>query len=206
MNKRRLHHVWTRLRFIKPWYFLAIAVVSGAVCVFALRANNEHMVKLRSAVYAADRKGSGVQKALDDLQAYVTAHMNTDLSTGTSVYPPIQLKYTYQRLVQAKQNAAIAVDSSTQLYTSAQNYCQAKIPIGFSGGYRVPCIEQYIQSHGGTVAPSAATIPTALYEFSFVSPAWSPDLAGWSLVIALLSGVLFVITSVARRWFRRTVR
>lgn len=165
------------------------------------------MVKLRSAVYTADRNGVGVQKALNDLQAYVTAHMNTDLSTGNnSVYPPIQLKYTYQRLLQAKEKSAVAAQSNTQLYTEAQNYCHAKIPHGFGGGYRVACVEQYVESHGGTVAPSTISVPTALYEFSFVSPSWSPDLAGWSLVVTLLSGVLFIVTFIARWWIRRTVR
>src|SRR5688572_22368654 len=100
MDKRHLHHVWTRFRLIKPWYFLVLAIISGAICVISLRANNQHMLELRAAVYTADKAGSDTKKPLQDLQAYVTTHMNTDLSAGnTSVYPPIQLKYTYERLV-----------------------------------------------------------------------------------------------------------
>src|SRR5438309_954520 len=107
MNKRHLHHIWTRLRYVKPWYFLALAILSGVVCVFALRANNEHMIKLRQAVYDADKDNTDIQKPLRDLQAYVTTHMNADLSTGqATVYPPIQLKYTYQRLVQSQNSQA----------------------------------------------------------------------------------------------------
>src|SRR5438105_3803142 len=78
MNKRRLHHLWTKLRIIKPWYFLVLALVSGVVCVFALRANNEHMIRLRDAVYSADKNNTDVQQALRNLQAYVTSHMNTN--------------------------------------------------------------------------------------------------------------------------------
>src|SRR5689334_22373181 len=93
MNKRKLHHVGTRLNSVKPWYFLVLALISGAVCVYALRDNNKHMADLRSAVYAADKDGTDVQSPLRSLQAYVTHHMNTNLSAGnTSVYPPIQLK------------------------------------------------------------------------------------------------------------------
>ena len=199
MNKLQLHHTRTKLHHVKPWYLLVIALVSGVVCVFALRANNQHMLKLRDAVYTADRNDTDVQAALNNLQAYVTAHMNTNLSTGTSVYPPIQLKYTYNRLVQQAQ-AAAASQPDTQLYTDAQTYCQQQDPVDFSGHNRVPCIEQYVESHGGTVAPTGVTIPDALYKFAFVSPSWSPDLAGWSLVAAVLSVVLFAVTFALRRW------
>jgi hypothetical protein len=200
MNKRRLHHLWTKVRWIKPGYFLVLVVISGVICIFALRANNEHMIKLRSAVYAADKNDGNVQGALAQLQAYVTTHMNTNLDTGNgTVYPPIQLRYTYQRILQAQSEAA-ATDN-TQLYTEAQTYCQQQDPVDFSGRNRVPCIEQYVETHD-TQLP---TIPAALYEFSFDSPTWSPDLAGWSLLLAGVSGILFAVTLLARRWFQHYV-
>ncbi|HXR50098.1 MAG TPA: hypothetical protein VN778_03685, partial [Verrucomicrobiae bacterium] len=134
------------------------------------------------------------------LQAYVTTHMNTNLSAGQgAVYPPIQLKYTYDRLVQAESDAAAA--SNTQLYTQAQNYCQTQIPTGFSGRGRVPCIEQYVQSHD----TSLPTIPDALYKFDFVSPVWSPDFAGWSLLFAIFTWVALIVVMVARFWLKRSV-
>src|SRR5215467_9835129 len=127
MDKRRLHHLWTKFRLVKPRYFLAIAVVSVVICVFALRANNEHMIKLRSAVYTADQNDTNVQSSLQALQAYVTAHMNTNLSAGPDpVYPPIQLKYTYDRLVQAQSDSL--AQTNTQLYTNAQHYCEEQDP------------------------------------------------------------------------------
>ena len=39
-----------------------------------------------------------------------------------------------------------------------------------------------------------------LYKFDFVSAKWSPDLAGWSLVVAVASLVGFII-SLLYRWF-----
>lgn len=200
MNKRYLHHVWTKLRAVKPWYFLAIAIISTVVCVFALRANNQHMVKLRTAVYTADRDNTDVNGALRSLQAYVTAHMNTSLSSGpNAVYPPIQLKYTYDRLVQAQE----ASQNGGALYTEAQAYCEQQDSTDFSGHNRVPCIEQYVQSHGGTQTP--ANIPDSLYEFSFLSPRWSPDLAGWSLLVAAVSWILSVASFAISRWFKHRV-
>lgn len=198
MNKRHLHHIWTYLRLIRPWYFLIIALVSGAICVFALRDNNQQMIKLRDAVYASDMNNTDVQSALSHLQAYVIAHMNTNLSTGDNpVYPPIQLKYTYDRLVQAQSQSLTS--SNSQLYTDAQHYCELQNPTDFSGHNRVPCISQYVLSH---TAVQPAQISAALYKFDFVTPSWSPDLAGWSLLTSVLSAALFVVTFVISRWFK----
>lgn len=204
MDKRSLHHVSTKLRAVKPWYFLVLAVLSGVICIFALRANNEHMVQLRNALYNADKNNGNVQQALHDLQSYVTAHMNTELSTGnTTVYPPIQLPGTYSRLAEA-QSKQLQQQNSPQLYTDAQAYCEKLDPVDFSGHNRVPCIEQYVQSHGGNV--KLTSVPDSLYKFDFISPRWSPDLAGWSLTAAILFVVLSVIAFVARKWLRTATK
>lgn len=198
MNKRQLHHLRTKSRWIKPWYWLVLAIISAVICIFALRANNQHMIKLRDAVYVADKSNTDVQTPLKALQAYVTSHMNTSLSAGNNaVYPPIQLKYTYERLTQAR--ADKLANTNSGLYSDAQHYCESQNSTDFSGRNRVPCIEQYVQSHSTTQAPTLPAIPDALYKFSFTSPRWSPDLAGWSMLIALLSFILFVATFTFRR-------
>jgi hypothetical protein len=162
MNKRHLHHFWKTFKVIKPRYFLLAAVLFGALGIVGLRANNQHMAELRDAVYAADKSNGDVEGALRNLQAYVTAHMNTSLSTGsTTVYPPIQLEYTYQRLVQAQGAAQQAANAD--LYTRAQAYCQAQNSTDFSGRNRVPCIEQYVTNNG---LKTAKTISPSLYQRS----------------------------------------
>lgn len=177
---------WDWFTKVRPIYVLLAAVICGVVCIAALRSNNEHMLELRNAVYQADKNDGNVAKALDNLQAYVTAHMNTNLSTGRgSVYPPIQLEYTYLRIVKAEESSSKNANSG--LYTAAEYYCQKQDPIDFSGRNRVPCIEQYVTSHGSSVPK----VPPALYEFDFLSPSWSPDLAGWSLLVTIF---LFIIT------------
>lgn len=207
MDKRSLHHLWTKFRAVKPWYFLVIAVIFGVICVAALRHNNEHMAKLRDAVYTADKDNGDVQGALQNLQAYVTAHMNTSLEVPNGVYPPIQLKYTYDRLVQAESDQAAQANSqNSQIYTDAQNYCEAKIPNGFSGSYRISCIDDYVKSHGISNAVALKSIPDSLYKFDFASPRWSPDLAGWSMVVAGLSGLAFVVLAAVERWLKRASR
>ncbi len=181
MDKKRLHRRWARLRKLKPWYFLLVALISGLVCLAALRANNLRMISLREAVYAADKNNGDTEKALRDLREHVYSHMNTSLSSGeNAVHPPVQLKYTYERLVQAQQ--ASAGTSNSVIYTEAQQHCERTIPQGVSGGVRLGCIQAYVKQRSPETAQS---VPKNLYQFDFVSPAWSPDLAGWSLVAAV---------------------
>lgn len=201
MHPRKLYHIWTWFRHIRPEYFLAVAIASGALCIVGLRQNNLEMAKLRDAVYAADRDNGDVLGTLQKLQVYVTRHMNTDLSGGPNApYPPIQLQYTYDRAVQAAGSAASAANA--KVYTDAQAYCEQQDPTDFSGRYRVPCVQQYIQSHGAALP----NIPDGLYKFDFASPGWSPDLAGWSLLAAVAGFVAFAATWVARRWLRRLTK
>lgn len=198
--------MWTQVRRIKPWYFLIITVLFAGLSVYELRQNNLNMVSLRAAVYAADKNNGNVNGALKNLQAYVTSHMNTDLSSGPNgAYPPIQLQYTYERLQQAQAQQQLSqTQANTTLYTQAQTYCQQQDSTDFSGHNRVPCIIQYVQSHGISNF-TVQTIPPSLYEFDFVSPSWSPDLAGWSLVATSLSFILFIATWQTDRWFKRQV-
>jgi len=139
------------------------------------------MIQLRNDVYQADKDNGNVNQALQNLRKYVYSHMNTDLAAGpNAVHPPIQLKYTYERLSQAESKRV--QQANAHLYTDAQTYCQALIPTGFSGRYRESCINSYVTNHGAKAQP----IQKSLYEFDFVAPKWSPDLAGWSMVVSIL--------------------
>jgi len=132
MDKRRLHHLWTITRNIKPQYALVGVVVFGTVCVYSLRENNLQMAKLRDAVYAADKSGTGVEPALQKLQVFVSAHMNTNLAAGPNApYPPLQLQYTYDRAVQAA--GAEVNTANAKIYTDAQKYCEPEDSDRFFG-------------------------------------------------------------------------
>jgi hypothetical protein len=145
------------LKQIPSYFFLGLFILSLIICINALRNNNQTMIKLRDEVYAADKNNGDVNAALNSLREYVYSHMNTDLSSGgNSIKPPIQLKYTYERL-QAQQDYAI--------------------------------------HHGQTPTP----IPAALYKFDFISPSWSPDLAGWSLVVSVLFLLAFIVSFSVER-------
>lgn len=197
-NKRQLHHYKKILHHYRPLYFVIAFIISLTVSAFALRQNNLHMLVLKNDVTQADKSNGNVELALRNLREYVYAHMNTDLASGPNpIYPPIQLKYTYDRLVQAEEKQVNAINA--KVYTEAQQYCQKLIPNGFSGRYRVSCIQQYVTTHGAKPTP----IPSALYKFDFSSPAWSPDFAGWSLIVSALLFIVLILRLVVALVLKR---
>lgn len=166
---------------VSVWILATAFLLSLSVTVFALRNNNQQMIVLRQAVFEADKKGEGVEVALEKLRVFVHSHMNTNLSSGQgAIKPPIQLKYTYERLQAAEQKKAEA--SSQNIYAEATAYCEALNPAGTLSSGRVQCVQEYVTSRGVQVKE----IPVSLYQYDFVSPSWSPDLAGWSFVVTAL--------------------
>jgi hypothetical protein len=184
MNKHSLHHTWRKLHPVSYWYFLAACIICAVIGIFAMRQNNLNAIKMREKVSKVDEQNGDVEAAMRELREYVYAHMNTNLSSGTSIQQPVQLKYRYERLVAAEK--ARVADANTKIYTEAQAHCERLYPASASGGPRVPCIESYVTTNG----VKEQQIPDALYKFSFASPRWSADLAGISL---LLSGIFFIL-------------
>lgn len=150
-----------------------------------MRHNNVRMTQLRDAVYTADKNNGDVNIALNNLRTYVYSHMNTNLSSGkNNIKPPIQLQYTYQRLYEAKLNQVQSANQ--QVYLDAQFYCHTHADQN-SVLAQNNCIKNYAVAHG--VGGADINIPPGLYQFDFVSPTWSPDLAGWSLIASIIFGL-----------------
>jgi hypothetical protein len=196
MNKRKLHHLWRYLRKVHPWYFLLLTVAFGYMSVKALQHNNTEMGRLRTAVFEADKNNGDVEEALRALREHVHGHMNTSLETGANgAHPPIQLKYTYERL-QAERQAALGKNNSA-LYSEALQTCSAEGQTS-NAQDTINCIESYAEARGVRLAD----IPDALYKFDFVSAKWSSDLAGWGLVATVMSAIGFVLTGIYH-WFMK---
>ena len=153
------------------------------------------MVRLRGAVYTADQNGGDVEGALRTLREYVYSHMNTSLASGpNAVHPPIQLKYTYERLEAAEESALGQGNSA--LYQAAQSYCEGQSDVGSEV---ITCIQQYAAQRGVQLAP----VPASLYEFDFVSARWSPDMAGWTLLLTSISALGLLITAPYHWWAKK---
>lgn len=201
MNKRKLHHYWVKLRPISYWYFGILFVLTGTVSVLALRQNNLEMIRLREAVVAADEVGSGVEDALQELRSHVHVHMNTNLTSGSSaIRPPIQLTNTYDRLVRAERERVAAINQKVS--DDAVRICEARFPAGQIQP-RAQCVQEHISRN--TVQERKGP-PKELYQFDFVSPLWSPDLAGFSLLLSSVFLLLFVLRYGLERWLMLQLR
>jgi preprotein translocase subunit SecF len=198
MRKHRTYYLWHKLAGVSLWVIVAIFVTSVALSIFALRQNNLTMVGLRNEVYAADKQGGDVEGALRELRVFVYGHMNTNLRAGsTSSEAPIQLTYTYNRLVAAEQARVAALGGNAIVYSAAQKSCVDKT----EESEKLQCIQQYLTDNGGNKFQLA--LPSKeFYTFDFVSPAWSPDLAGFSLLIAFASGLLLILRLIAGRFMK----
>lgn len=169
------------------------------ISVVAVRQNNLKSIELRDAVVRADEQGDDVEAALRDLRTHMYSHMNAGLSSGT-LKQPIQLKYRYERLVEAEKQKS---GDSQQVYAEAQKYCEERFGQGSLREGRVPCVQEYVSQHS---SGQVSQIPDSLYKFDFVSPRWSPDLAGWSLLFAGIFLALFLIRFLTERWFKAELR
>lgn len=201
MDKRHLHHIHKRLQIVNTWYFLAAAVFFMIVAGFALRQNNLTMIGLRDEVIKADQENRDVNQPLTKLRSFVFAHMNTNLASGDfAIKPPIQLKGQYDRLVTAEQERVKA--ANTAVSAAAETNCRQAFPVDGPNIPRISCVQQYVSANAVKEQP----IPAGLYKFDFISPRWSPDIAGISLVLSAVFFLLFAVRFGVERWFMRQIK
>lgn len=198
MNKGKLYHYHKQLRRVHSWYFLIVALLFLGLAITGLRQNYSTMVSLREAVYKTDEQNGDTEKSLQELRSFVHGHMNTNLSSGSNaIKPPIQLKARYNRLVAAEEEKVKAANAGVT--AAAEAVCGQRFPAGGFNAPRVACIQEYVQAN----AQKPSTVPDALYKFDFITPRWSPDQAGWSLLGFGLCITLFVSRLTIDRWLKR---
>lgn len=190
---------------LKTWYLVLLCLILATTSTILLRRNYATMVSLREALFQADEQAKPIEEveaALQALRALVTTHMNTNLRSGDLAIKeaPIQLSGLYNQAYTAEKERVSRVNA--ELYTVAQAECEKLFPIGLSGSGRIPCIEQYVNQHGERLRE----VPREVYMFDFISPRWSPDAAGISLVLAIMAAVFTVIKYVSERMLRNYVR
>ncbi len=173
-------------------------LLSGIVAGYTLRQNNLTMLRLREEVFTADETGVEVNERLIALQQYVTTHMNTELPK-LGEEKAIQLKKTYETLVSAE-TARVSAERQ-RIATEATTYCEATLP-SVRLTERVGCVASYTAARPVSEKP----IPKELYTFDFVSPAWSPDIAGFSLALFLALSASIGIAIIVKILVRNSIK
>lgn len=189
VDKGKVHHWWRILRRVKVWHLVVLFVIAFAASLVLLRQNNLGMVERRNLVKQADEQAKDIQKALDELQRYVTTHMNTAMGEKG-----IYLEHSYQRAYdQAVQEGLRDDSASRSLYENADAQCQAVFNRTSSFPEYTQCVAEKLASHQGSDPLANARVPSVdVYRYNFVSPAWSPDAAGFAVLVTALLGLLIL--------------
>jgi hypothetical protein len=188
-DKRRVKKGIRQLRRVKTWQLLILLLLVGFIAATFLRLNNIGMIQRRDAVLAADKVGDGeaIESRLYDLQRYVAAHMNTE--TG-----PFYLEQQYRRDAQKAVDAASNDDNPNgNINAKAEAVCRPQYTV-WSPAY-VQCFTDELAKFPPSPDPAQnVSLPsTSLYRHEFADPLWSPDFAGWSVVVGVVI-LLMIIT------------
>lgn len=206
-NKHRLRQILHVIKTVRSWQLIVILLLAILASASLLRLNSLGMAERRSAVLAADEKGdnAATKTAIVDLQRYISRHMNTDMAGG------FYLTKSYERDRDAALASANDVSNpNSSVYQQASIECRERFRGGtssFRNDY-VQCVIERVSA----LSPQADTaadinLPRAdAYKISFVSPLWSPDIAGFSVAFCLLIIIVLVLRLVALVVLRALVR
>lgn len=186
-NKRVKKNI-KQLQRVKTWQLLILLILCAVLAATFLRLNNIGMIERRTAVKQADKRGDeqALANGLYSLQRWSAAHMNA----SSDVF---YLENSYERDVKkATQQRKDTGDVTARIVKRADAICKARFGNVYSSAY-VHCfaaeqarlIKEYPQAIVSVKLPNPE-----LYRHEFTSPLWTPDFAGWSLLVC---GVLLLI-------------
>lgn len=177
------------LNRVKTWQLVIVLMLMLLVSATFLRLNNIGMVERRDAVIAADKSGDSyaIQNRVFDLQNYSSSRMNA--SSG-----PVYLTEQYNRDAQATiQQAQNNGSGGETIYAKADRICKQRLS-GNSPAY-VQCVASEIAAMpDATKANDTIKMPNpALYRYNFASPGWTPDFAGFSVLVTAIIALIIII-------------
>jgi len=193
-DKRQIRKSIHTLERIKTWQLLILLIIVGFIAATFLRLNNIGMMQRREAVLAADKAGdvSVIQSRIYDLQRYSAAHMNAD--TGV-FYLEQQFRRDAQKIVDAASNDT---NPNGNINAKADAVCRPQYTV-WSQAY-VQCFADELAKYPPSPDPvQNVTLPSSsLYRYGFISPLWSPDFAGFSILtcVVILLLIIFRIISL----------
>lgn len=193
-DKSRIRKSMKGLQRVKTWQLVILLIIVGFVAATFLRLNSIGMVQRRDAVISADKAGdqNTIIQRLYDLQQYVSSHMNTDLGKG------VYLEQSYNRALQSwQQNQYGDANPNGNIYKKAQEVCAPQFHY-YSYAY-LQCTTNELAKYPAAKDPASDTSKPRqeTYIYNFVSPIWTPDFAGWSVVAFLVILLLIIVRLVS---------
>ncbi len=184
-----------RLQRVKTWQLVVILILALFVTATFLRINNIGMIQRREAVLSADKQGDTdvLKNRLYDLQRYAAAHMNAD--TGI-----IYLQDSFNKAWKSIQETAQAQNQSggENIYLKIEN--EVCGPQARANGWRWPdaryiaCQRNELAKYpqGQELINQVEPPNKELYRHNFISPVWSSDFAGFSVLFCVIVLLLII--------------
>ena len=193
-DKGRIKESINGLQRVKTWQLIIVLIIVGFVAATFLRLNSIGMVQRRDAVITADKEGNNdaIINRLYDLQQFVSAHMNTDLGRG------VYLEHSYNRDLQDwQQNQYGDTNPNGNIYKKAQEICAPQFS-NYSYAY-LQCTTNELAKFPAAADPATDTSKPRqeAYIHAFTAPIWSPDFAGWSVLVFGVVLLLIIIRFIS---------
>ena len=182
---KRFHHL--NLSII----CLALSIVCMIIGLFSYRQNLTTAYAKEEAILTADAAAQDTSAAIQDLREFSTHHMHADVT--------FTLEKSYNRDVlaaQAKAATAQVGSINNDLYATAQTACGERT----DSVTKANCVINYIHAHQpaeSQITAKPEELPVlANYTYTFTSPAWSWDFAGFTIALAAISLIATIILAL----------
>lgn len=179
---------------MKARYLFIIAIVFALTSIVALRFNNKKAAVLAKQVRDKDALAVDVRNDLTKLQQFVIKHMNSSVK--------VELSSSYERAVTKAKAGNVNVNGD--LYAEAQAACDRQ---GVGSVAQAQCVQEYLNAR---VSPAQNAQPVQLPErssfvYAFAAPNWTPDIAGFSLLGAIIFGLAGLLVYIINLFKSRSI-
>lgn len=191
-DKRAAKRGLKRLEAVKTWQLVIILILGMVLAATFLRINNVGMIERRESVKSADEQGDLqiLHERLYELKRYSAQHMNANTEK-------FSLVHQYSRDSEAAINKVLK-DNSLAESSKIEQTCKARTNSTYGQAW-IQCFTDELAALGPAKDPFTATNrPNAdAYSISYLSPVWSPDFAGFTVLFCILVALLIVSRIVA---------
>ena len=191
-TRQQIKTTLKKLNTLKTWQLVIVLILVLFAVATAIRLSNVGMAQRREGVYSADEAGDEavIYQRLLTLREYSSSHMNAN--TGL-----FSLRHQYdidsqKALEEAQKRSEHDESPNGNIYKKAADICDPQFP-GYSQAY-LQCFMNELDKYpsSGDINDSVILPPPELYQYNFASPIWTPDLAGWTALTAVIISVVII--------------
>lgn len=186
-DKRAVKRGLKRLESVRTWQLFIILIFAGLLAATFLRLNNVGMVERREAVKVADEQGDPqvLQERLYELQRYSMSKMNASSGAFSLTH---QFSRDYEAAIQKT-----VVGDSLEINRKIEQECKAQTNSTYGQAW-IQCFEDRLGAMGPGKDPvKDVQFPNPdEYRIEYMSPVWSADFAGFTVLLCLIIAVLII--------------